>query len=267
MCADQHHTQRFRRHGNGLVCITGGGARTARTIDLKKHCQARYGPRAFVTQRRTDNRPMCTIRTDGNLGLRYHVIDLTSLCGGGSPRADGNKLFCEGTTAGTGARGGGAGKPGSWGRRAGSLPTPRRKGGGRLIKADFRGCSNDRAIMRRKVRVPGSMRRKKLGYDLGAVPTPCPALTGGRVLDLAALCRISNNRLVYVNGKVPACVPTAPGTTRKPNFLALPYLCWRASGLSKRKSRAYVFVFKYANRRLECFYFKRARFVAISRRR
>lgn len=53
VCAAQYHTQRFLRRGKGLVCITGsgGGARTARTIDLKKHCRARYGANAFVTKR------------------------------------------------------------------------------------------------------------------------------------------------------------------------------------------------------------------------
>ena len=47
VCAAQHRTRRFRRQGKGLLCITGRGAATAKTIDLTKHCRAKYGPTAF----------------------------------------------------------------------------------------------------------------------------------------------------------------------------------------------------------------------------
>ncbi|MCZ6862405.1 MAG: hypothetical protein O7I42_19390 [Alphaproteobacteria bacterium] len=109
VCADQHRTQRFRRQGLRLTCITGSGGstQTAKTIDLLKYCRTRYGPKAFVTRRRTDDRPMCSIRTDRGLGLRHHLIDLTGLCGGGSPRAVGNTLKCSQTSAGATPGGGG----------------------------------------------------------------------------------------------------------------------------------------------------------------
>ena len=99
VCAKQHGTSRFRRQGQELICLKGpgdAGNQAGRSIDLEQHCKKAHGPDAFLTKRRTDNKPMCTIRTDGGLGLRHHLIDLASLCGGGmsDSRIDGAIVTC-----------------------------------------------------------------------------------------------------------------------------------------------------------------------------
>ncbi|MDH3234297.1 MAG: hypothetical protein OEQ29_12330 [Alphaproteobacteria bacterium] len=285
VCAAQHRTRRFRRQGKGLLCITGRGAATAKTIDLTKHCRAKYGPTAFVTRRQTDGRSMCTIKTDRGLGLRHHLIDLASLCGGGSPRATGDKLRCEGTTVGAGPGGGSGGATSTGPANRGPVPTPRRKGGGKLTKADFRGCSVDRAIVTRKVAMPGWLTRPGHAYLYGAVPTPCPRLAGGRVVDLVEFCRKHRNKqgVVFLDGQAPTCfgppgrvsvrpypTPTEwkgwlSGRERRnwgrPEILLGP--CYWAGGITMKNQKNFAIVFKYANRRLECFYFKRARYMAI----
>lgn len=281
VCAAQHRTRRFRRQGKGLICITGRGAATAKTIDLNKHCRAKYGSTAFVTRRRTDDRPMCTIRTDRGLGLRHHLIDLASLCGGGSPRAEGSKLRCEGTTAGGGD--GVPGKPGTAPANRGPLPTPHRKGGGKLTRADFRGCSIDPALRERKIVMPGFLVKPGTGFVYGAVPRPCPRLAGSRTVDFVEYCRKSRKRgVVYLDGRIPTCFgppgrvaarpyPTPAewkgwwggkgGNWGRPMVLLGP--CYWAGGITMKNQMKFVVVFKYANRRLECFYFKRARYMAI----
>lgn len=64
------------------------------TIDLRNFCRRAFGQSAVVTRRRTDGRPMCTVRTDRGLGLRHHVIDPGRACGGRRFRMDGNRLLC-----------------------------------------------------------------------------------------------------------------------------------------------------------------------------
>lgn len=284
VCAAQHRTRRFRREGKGLVCITGpvGASTTARTVDLNKHCRAKYGQTAFVTRRRTDGRPMCTIRTDGGLGLRHHLIDLGSLCGGGSPKVEGDKLRCMGSTA---RRGPGDPSSRSMPNR-GPNPTPRRKGGGRLTKADFRGCSVDKKIALRRLspKTHPYFRRPYSGFIFGMVPTPCPGLAGGRVVDLVEFCRRYSNRptgLVYYGGEAPACFGPPGAVSVRPypaksdvrglgvswgRPMVLPAACYWAGGITVKNQRNFVVVFKYAKRRLECFYFKSARLRAIWKR-
>jgi hypothetical protein len=102
VCAKQQGTRRFRREGQNILCLKSpgdAGKQAGRSIDLAKYCRKTYGVAAFLTRRRTDNKPMCTLRTDGGLGLRHHVIDTNALCGGGSGRVNNEKLNCGSSSA------------------------------------------------------------------------------------------------------------------------------------------------------------------------
>ena len=219
ICQAQHKTRRFRRTGKGLICITGagGGGRAAKSVDLKKYCKDKYGPQAFVTRRQTDDRPMCTLKTGGGLGQRYHVIDLAGLCGGGAPRVSGTTLECGGSTVAGGGKG--PASPGSEKGPAGGGkgPTPPGSpappgsakgpaggnGGGSKATGSATSGGNRAAAALRKVggRLDGCAviadRRnfsvkdaKGRDWDQGGVEFPCPHLTGGWSTNVQEFCEL-----------------------------------------------------------------------------
>ena len=306
VCAAQYRTQRFRRQGKGLICITGSGGPTqaAKTVDLAKHCRAKYGPKAFVTRRRTDDRPMCTIRTDRGLGLRHHLIDLAGLCGGGAPRAVGNKLKCSQSSAGTTTGGGGPGTTPGGGTgtgtkppggaletslgKPGPLPRPGRVGGGALTWADMRGCGGFGPTAKRLTAQFAKWNPPRgKGWNRGGTQLPCSRLAGGRVVDLAKYCRVRRRWAVgksfvpspppydtilhWADGKWPVCVkrlyaadPKQYWRPLRSGYMDLSEACTWGSGRTYKSSKPrFQVAFRYTNRRLECFYFKKARYFAI----
>lgn len=202
VCAKQQGTRRFRRDGQDVICLKGPGntaAQADRSIDLEKYCKKAYGANAFPTVRRTDNTPMCSVRTDGGLGLRHYIIDTAGLCGGGTPRSDAKTLYCGGGAAGTATsssgENAGSGAPASPATGAAtSAATPSNSqrpapgepldaGGDGMLTgktvtlADLEGCGgiyffdlDDKYSMR--------MATKEL---FGFVSTPCPGLANGRI--------------------------------------------------------------------------------------
>ena len=287
ICTDLYKTARFRRAGKRLICITTGGKktakRTAKTIDLKKFCKSNYGPKAFVTRRRTDNRPMCTVRTSGGLGLRYHVIDLAGLCGGGSPRASGNTLRCGQATVGGGSGGGGKalgarGGDGSGSKRAsgrggrGGAPV----GGGRgTFSRDFdiRKCptlNNNEKYTRRR----GPNGRT---FAQGDVESPCPGLTGGIRIDLVEECkrlwgqkRDPDRILLFTRNGTPFCGfrNWSPGNKldASTEFMFLG-TCDRAHPGALKSKLVIVFRYRYHSRYVECFYVTREQVAALKGRK
>ena len=277
VCQAQHKTRRFRRTGKGLICITGagGGGQAAKTVDLKKYCKDKYGPQAFVTRRQTDDRPMCTVRTNQGRGLRYYVIDLAGLCGGGAPRVSGTTLECGGSTVAGGGSNGGSGKgqrppggpapPGSakgpaGGNGGGSKATGSAASGG---LGRLRGCG----IADRK-----HMERKRKGIpqaDGGGIPSPCPGLSGGKVVDLAKYCREGYKDTPYrkyefwlrYRDGLPKCDTNKLKRRPKQEFffdVSLPNACWRAypGGLDALRRKGLGAAYRFKDRRLTCFYIR-----------
>ena len=204
VCTVQHQTQRFRREGLGVICITGQAAVAERTVDLNRHCRQAYGPDAFLTRRRTDNAPMCSVRTDGGLGLRHHVIDVRGLCGGNSARVENSTLRCAGGPAGQSA---GAGPAGGDGGRAGGRTTPQAPGTPPLdpediVDADGTGELFDKPIKAANlIDCGGGPDRTYLngaadpnglngyGWDNLGASVLCPGLTNGKIVDLLMVCQ------------------------------------------------------------------------------
>ena len=104
VCLSQHRTSRFRRSGTRIICMVrtasrkngrrDDGRQRERAISLATYCRKAYGPDAKLTRRRTDDRPMCSVRTDRGLGLRHHVIDPRRVCGGQRYRLAGSRVYC-----------------------------------------------------------------------------------------------------------------------------------------------------------------------------
>jgi hypothetical protein len=297
VCATQHNTRRFRRDGTAVICLTGSGgnARPARTVDLAKYCRDRYGITAIVSRRLTDNKPLCTVKTDGGLAQRHHVIDLTAACGGTIGTMDGDMLKCGGTPRADTPKGisrpGPAAKPRPGEIKVAGPPPPGgaidAAGSGRLTgtgitTAHLAGCGS--WLRRRK---PGekdfSIRNPKgrgtRGWQWLGVATPCPWLKNGLVLELQKVCRAHNKRmLVWHPDGIPVCVNDARAIDHRLTAamagllgtMPMTYLCrtayYNEIGTATPTSRTntnpdkIVSIVKYipGRSRLECFFVKYA---------
>ncbi|GBE42946.1 hypothetical protein BMS3Bbin10_01017 [bacterium BMS3Bbin10] len=280
ICAKQYGTRRFRRDGQDVVCLKGAGdtaAQAGRGIDLEKYCRKAYGANAFPTVRRTDNAPMCSVRTDGGLGLRHYVIDTAGLCGYRPSRNDAKTLYCGGGEAG-------AGRPPSG--------EPLDAGGDGMLTgkavtlADLEGCGGNVAS-----KETSSKELTKMEY--GMVSTPCPDLAGGRVAtqaDYSAYCQTFKEpgdegmwALRHPDGLLPLCLPfpgplpSSSSDIRQPGLRGTPAsvfcLMLRFNILSggdynkavREGGLSAVFKYDRKSRKLECFYLSNAQAMSLYR--
>ena len=104
ICRAQHRTSRYRRSGTRVTCLVrtadrrdgppDDGRARERAVSLAAYCRRAYGPDATLTRRRTDDRPMCSVRTDRGLALRHHLIDPRRVCDGQRYRMAGSRVYC-----------------------------------------------------------------------------------------------------------------------------------------------------------------------------
>lgn len=115
VCNAQHQTSRYRKEGPKVICLTGADQPTGKQkIDLADYCRNTYGQSAILSQRLTDNKPLCTVKGDGGLSQVHHVVDVGELCGGTSGLVDDqNVLNCGPGTSGSAGGANPGGKPGS----------------------------------------------------------------------------------------------------------------------------------------------------------
>jgi hypothetical protein len=212
VCAAQHGTRRFRPDGKGVICITGpsGGAQPARTVDLAKYCRDKYGATAIVSRRLTDNRPLCTVRTDGGLAQTHHLIDLAAVCGGAAGTMDGDTLICGGGDAPRADVPNDLTRPGPTAKpRPGELEVSGPPPPGGVIDAGGTGRLTGRGVTRAHLAGCGSWikRRKSSEKDLSfrnpkgrgtrgwqwlGVASPCPWLKDGLVVRFQDVCKAQN---------------------------------------------------------------------------
>ncbi len=216
ICVTLHGTPQYRRDGAGVICIQsgpGGASPAGREINLEQYCRKNYGPNAIVTERRTDGTPMCSVRTDGGLGLRHHVIDTNAVCGPGGGRVTGNTIRCGtgfGPVPGPGGPFGPSGGLPPWmtkqpGKPSASNLPPKKtvekpdriidtKGSGRLFdrnitQKDLNDCGmhglpgeNFTLAMRSPHGIGG------WGWEYAAVTLSCPALINGKKVSFKPIC-------------------------------------------------------------------------------
>lgn len=228
ICQAQFGTGKFRRVGEQLICITetsregagtggqgatGGNGGTggavpapAHTVDLAEYCKQAHGEGTRLTRRRTDNAPMCTVTTDGGLGLRHHVIDLATLCpsGSGPPRLDGDRAICDGqggtpgggSAGGTGGSGGAAGSGGGSASAGGTgLGPPGPGAGGRVVEGEFIPAAT-RILPNADVRtcgwgiasMPHTLGVATRAIRFGKTPKPCTGFEGGVRIEPGSIC-------------------------------------------------------------------------------
>ena len=284
VCAAQHATRRYRREGNRLLCLTGSATKNdkaVKPIDLKKHCKAAHGVDAFVTQRRTDNRQMCTVRTQGGLGLRHHLIDIADLCGGSTGRVEGTMLHCADRDARAHQPGDkeitetpASGKQGKAAGEGQDPSAPKRHLGEkadvamRSVTGNLEGC----AILGGGISFP-----ERIGSDWesilrGHVPFPCPGLSGGWKGDLDAICHNIGSRQgwrgkIEWQGSRPICKSQGSGGMQSAIPTPLQFAC--AAGFAEltgkqlfptRGEEGYirttgdVLAFRWDDRKLQCFF-------------
>ena len=284
VCAAQHRTRRFRRQGKSIICITGqgGGTRTAKTVDLKKHCRAKYGPKAFVTRRRKDGRRMCTVRTNRGRGLFYHLIDLAGLCGSGSAvsKVVRSKLHCGQATAGRGGQGGGGDAGGTTKRKTPQeTGKPDTKGKNPLSKSERRTLAAATKPVDGVLKgcglygVPKAMIKLRDGdgetWERGGVSFPCRGLSGGwatsaedfctmRDFPISPVIRAKIKRKVQWKGNKPICRDLRSNRRIPFTFLRAcgskyrAMAGWRAFPTDKIK----LLAVRWHKRKLRCFWLK-----------
>ncbi len=306
VCLNQYATRAFRRNGIVIICIktqTSQPQQAERSIDLAKYCRKNFGTTAFLTRRRIDNTPMCTVRTDGGLGLRHNIIDTNALCGGGSVKVNNETLNCGSTStsspltkADKDTIGASENKnkitPAEYERlRKRKFPPLRPEdiidtdGTGDLTEksvkfANLRDCGGVLEDWRKISRDPDGL--DGLGYELQGVSRLCPGLTGGKVMDFLAYCREVNSSFSWTLKVTPSGRPICWYRSRSEpeqisklmlmdTLASTGFICLRAFrndvGTKYEETKKYIFLSKYKIReaKVECFYMKLDEYIRIIR--
>jgi len=226
VCAKQHRTRQFRREGQSVVCLRGSeqqSNKAGHTIDLEQHCRENYGPNAFVTTRLGDNKPMCTLRTEGGLGLRHHLIYTNRLCGGTNSIVEKNKLIC-GSTKRKIASAGSNQNVGSSDSSRSTSPSRAHNPQGTdtkdrppLLSAstrleDLRDCGfiASKEDFHEATQSPQGIGGR--GWEYMGVSKPCPDLRSGKVIDFLTVCRRDHkaDTVVLSSSGIPMCRELSP---------------------------------------------------------
>ncbi|MCK0104377.1 hypothetical protein MWU63_18995 [Pseudohalocynthiibacter sp. F2068] len=85
-CLAEFGSADYRREAELVLCVESGntsGAMQSSQVNLEEICASNFGVNASLTQNTLTGEPMCTVQTDGGLGLLHHKVDTATLCPSG----------------------------------------------------------------------------------------------------------------------------------------------------------------------------------------